>query len=87
MMLPALGYGVFRVWRRSTLTARFVVLYFLAMILLYGMFENLQGPRHRYQLDGLIALFQFYGGLGILKQFVRDRRPHKQTIRQAPTTP
>jgi hypothetical protein len=65
----------------------FVVVYFLVMVLIYGMFENLQGPRHRYQFDGLIALFQFYGGLGIIKQFVRGRRPHKQSARQAAATP
>lgn len=87
MMLPALGYGVYRVWRRGTITARFVVLYFLAMMLLYGTFENLQGPRHRYQLDGLIALFQFYGGLGILKQFGGGRRPHKQSTWQVAASP
>lgn len=74
-LLPALGYGVYRIWQRTTLTAGFVVLYFLAMLLLYGMFEELQGPRHRYQLDGLVALFQFYGGLGILKQILPVRRP------------
>lgn len=75
VMMPALLYGVYRIWRRGTLTARFVVLYFLAMILLYGVFVELQGPRQRYQLDGLIAVFQFYGGLGILKQLLPLRRP------------
>ncbi len=85
-MMPALVYGVFRVWQQATLTARFVVLYFLAMILLYGMFENLQGPRHRYQLDGLIALFQFYGGLGILKQVLpfRHAGPTGQSLEPKP---
>jgi len=83
-MLPALAYGVYRVWRRATFTARFMVLYFLAMILLYGMFENLQGSRHRYQLDGLVALFQFYGGLGILKQMFPRTSPRFAKPSSAP---
>jgi hypothetical protein len=73
-MLPALAYGAYRMWRLGTITARFVVLYFLLMLGLYGMFGELQGPRHRYQFDGLIALFQFYGGLGILKQILPASR-------------
>ncbi|MDA3877953.1 MAG: hypothetical protein PF483_12785 [Halothiobacillus sp.] len=83
-MMPALVYGVVRVWRRATLTARFVVIYFLLMILLYGMFGNLQGPRHRVQIDGLIALFQFYGALGLLRQMVTVGRCAAR--RQQPTT-
>jgi len=83
MMLPALAYGMYRIWRRSTLTARFVVLYSLAMLLLYGMYGELQGPRHRYQLDGIFALFQFYGGLGILKQLLPARRSRLKA--QSPT--
>ena len=75
LMMPALAYGVYRIWRWASLTVRFVVSYFLALILLYAMFGELQGPRHRYQIDGLIALFQFYGGLGILKQLLPVRRP------------
>lgn len=83
-MIPALAYGVYRVWRRATLTARILVVYFLLMILLYGMFDNLQGPRHRVQLDGLIALFQFYGGLGILRQMFPKARPHSARPAPAP---
>lgn len=77
-LLPILAYGVVRVWRHATLTARFVVVYFLLMILLYGMFDELQGPRHRVQLDGLIALFQFYGGIGLLKEMLLLARPGAQ---------
>ncbi len=74
LMMPALAYGVYRILRRATRTSRFVVLYFPTMILRDGMFENLQGPRHRYQLGGLIALFQVYGGVEILKQLLPLRR-------------
>jgi hypothetical protein len=70
LMLLSLIFGIYRVWRKASLTARFIVIYFLGMILLYGMFEELQGPRHRYQLEGIIAFFQFYGSVGILRQLL-----------------
>ena len=70
LMMPVMLYGMVCIWLKSTLTARFIVLYFLMMIFLYGMFGQLQGPRHRYQLDGFIALFQFFGILMLWKQRV-----------------
>lgn len=73
-MMPILVYGVYRVWRRATLTARFMVIYFLLMLLLYGMFDTLQGGRQRVQLDGLIAIFQFLGAIGILVQILGWRK-------------
>ena len=44
------------------------LIYFLIMILMLGTFDNVQGPRHRVQFDGITALFQFYGGIGLLRQ-------------------
>lgn len=67
-LMPFFVYGVYRVWRRATLTARFSVIYFLSMVALYAMFAELQGPRHRYQLDGLIVLFQFVGFISVFRQ-------------------
>lgn len=68
LLMPFLVFGVYRLWRCGTLTARFIVLYCLVMVLLYGTFGELQGPRHRYQLDGFIVLFQFLGFAGVLQQ-------------------
>ncbi|WBA17146.1 hypothetical protein [Salinivibrio kushneri] len=75
LIIPMI-YGVIRLWRNTHFTARFMVIYFLLMILLYGMYGELQGPRHRYQLDGLIALFQFYGTIGMMKQLLPISSPH-----------
>jgi hypothetical protein len=74
MFMPFLVYGVVRIWRRATLAARFVVVYFVLMIFLYGVFGELQGPRHKVQLDGIIALFKFYGIIGAVKQIIPERR-------------
>lgn len=76
MLLPFLFLGGVIIWRRGTLTAYFVVIYFILMVLFYGMFQELQGPRHRIQLEGLIALFQFYGVLTFLRQTVSTQSRH-----------
>jgi len=68
LLLPCMGYGIYRVWRRATLTGRFIVIYFFLMVALYSMYGELQGPRHRYQLEGLIVVFQFLGLLSVLQQ-------------------
>lgn len=81
LLLPMLIFGMYRVWRRDTLTARFVVIYFMLMLGLYGIFGELQGPRHRYQLDGLIGLFQFYGITGLLVQIMPRQIQEWQLIR------
>lgn len=67
-LLAAMFVGVYRVWSRSTLGARFIVIYFMIVLFFYGSFDTLQGPRHRYQLDVLIAFFQFYGAIYMLRQ-------------------
>ena len=68
LLLPCMGYGIYRVWQRATLTGRFIVIYFFLMVALYAMFGILQGPRHRYQLEGLIVVFQFLGLLSVIQQ-------------------
>jgi hypothetical protein len=70
LLMPFMLYGAYRVWIQATLTARFVILYFIGMVLLYGMFGNLQGPRHRYQLDPFIVLFQLLGLVSFIRQIL-----------------
>ena len=74
LMLPFQFYGMVAAWRRKTMTARFMVIYFLMMTLLYGMFPTLQGPRHRVQIDGLIVVFQYIGGCARRRSRVRRKR-------------
>ena len=74
VMLPFQFYGMVAAWRRRKMTARFMVIYFLMMTLLYGMFPTLQGPRHRVQIEGLIVVFQFIGVLALMRNRFRRKR-------------
>jgi hypothetical protein len=83
VMLPFQFYGMVAVWRRKKMTARFMVVYFVMMTLLYGMFPTLQGPRHRVQLDGLIAIFQYIGILALLRSRFRKKRRYLLVMPQS----
>lgn len=72
-LLPLMFYGIRNVWRKATVSSRFIVIYFILMVLLYGSFTTLQGARHRVQIDGLIVIFQFYGILALFRQRFRQR--------------
>ncbi|MBU6415899.1 MAG: hypothetical protein KJS83_01870 [Xanthomonadaceae bacterium] len=71
-LLPFMFYGLRCVWRKATVSSRFVVIYFILMVLLYGSFTTLQGARHRVQIDGLVVVFQFYGLLALFRQRFRQ---------------
>lgn len=73
-LLPLQFYGMVCVWKKRTLTARFMIIYFMMATLLYGMFPVLQGPRHRTQIDGLIVIFQYFGLLALVRQRFRRKR-------------
>lgn len=81
VLMPFLLYGVLWVWKRRTLAARFIVIYFLLMMLLYAAFGTLQGPRHRVQIDDLIILFQFCGIVWFLRQAAHTREARVTTRR------
>ncbi len=80
-LMPLMFYGIVCVWRKATVSSRFIVIYFILMVLLYGSFTTLQGARHRVQIDGLIVIFQFYGILALLRE--RFRR-HVRYVPDAP---
>ncbi|MGH8183984.1 MAG: hypothetical protein ACREPH_10025 [Rhodanobacteraceae bacterium] len=72
-LLPCMFYGMVCAWRKATITGRFIVIYFLLMLMLYGSFTTLQGARHRVQIDGLVVIFQYLGILAMLRQRFRKR--------------
>jgi len=61
LSLPFALIGLFVVFRSKFVFLRFVSIYFLLGMLLLGLYNELQGPRHRYQFEIFIALFQFLG--------------------------
>jgi hypothetical protein len=82
-LLPFMFYGMVCVWRRATISGRFMVVYFILMVVLYGSFSTLQGARHRVQIDGLVVIFQYYGLLALFRQRFR-RWPHRQALPRGP---
>ena len=66
LLLPALFAGFLVMWRLRSPFSGFFVIYALLFIGLYAFVGELQGPRHRVQLDYAIALLQF---VGLLKFF------------------
>ncbi|HEX7323834.1 MAG TPA: hypothetical protein VF292_00585 [Rhodanobacteraceae bacterium] len=72
-LLPLMFYGMTCVWRKATVAGRFMVIYFVLMLLLYGSFSTLQGARHRVQIDGLVVIFQYFGVLALFRRRFRLR--------------
>jgi hypothetical protein len=61
IFFPFLLYGALLVFRKHTPFSIFLLVYIFSFVFLYSIFGELQGPRHRVQLDYAIALFQFMG--------------------------
>ena len=59
--IPFFVFGLWRVWFMRTPFSIFFIAYFLVFMSLYAVFGELQGPRHRVQLDYAWAIFQFIG--------------------------
>ncbi|MDP3612422.1 MAG: hypothetical protein Q8R98_11255 [Rubrivivax sp.] len=65
LFLPAAVLGFLTVLRTPTPFARYLAVYTLVFVALYAVYGELQGPRHRLQLDFAWATFQFIG-IGVL---------------------
>ncbi len=61
LSMPFILNGIFYIYRVKTGFSRFFIIYLSLFMLLYGVYEELQGPRHRVQLDYAFALLQFFG--------------------------
>lgn len=67
MLMPMVVYGVVLLMRREkSHFTRFFFLYLVAFLGLYSIYGELQGPRHRVQLDFAWAVLQFVG----IKQYL-----------------
>ena len=73
LLMPFLLLGVYKVWTIASSFCRFLVIYFVVFLCTYAVTGELQGPRHRVQLDFAIASFQFMGILTAYK-WVQARR-------------
>jgi hypothetical protein len=70
MLMPFVVFGLIRLWRMNTRFSRFFIAYLLVFFSLYAVYWELQGPRHRVQMDYAWAILQFIGvmvALGVMK--------------------
>ena len=72
LLMPFVVAGFVHVLGMRGFFARFFLIYLLVFIGLHAVFGELQGPRHRVQLDYAWATLQF---LGIMLMFRRTRPP------------
>lgn len=77
MLAPFFLWGVVRVMRLSSRFGQFLVAYLAVFLFFYGVYGELQGPRHRVQLDYAWAVMQFVG----LTAFGRQVKPEAQIER------
>jgi hypothetical protein len=68
LMLPAALLGIRQVARMHRPFARFLLAYTVTFVSLYAIYGELQGPRHRIQLDFALALYQFIGARILVRQ-------------------
>lgn len=74
MLFPFAIWGLIMVYRLHTPFSRFFLLYLLVFVSLYAVFGELQGPRHRVQLDFAWAVLQFMGVMAFLRAGLPSRR-------------
>jgi hypothetical protein len=70
MALPLVA-GAVALWRISPL-ARLLLIYFIEMVVLYGVTDELQGPRHRFQIALVFIWAQFH--------FLWQLRPQRSVL-------
>jgi hypothetical protein len=67
LLFPFVFLGAYRIWLLGTPFTKFFVTYVAVFMGLYAVFGELQGPRHRVQLDFAWAVFQYVGVLRFLR--------------------
>jgi hypothetical protein len=71
ILIPFAIKGVFVIFKHASNYERFFLLYLLIFVSLYSTFGELQGPRHRVQLDFAWAVLQFTGLKPFLHRILR----------------
>lgn len=79
LLFPFTCWGAILVYRLRTQFSIFFLLYLLVFASLYSTYGELQGPRHRVQLDYAWAVLQFIGVMDFLPSLFA--RQHQALIR------
>lgn len=61
LLMPFMFLGVAHIWSQKSKYSRYFIAYVFVFVCLYAVYGELQGPRHRVQIDYAIALFQYMG--------------------------
>jgi hypothetical protein len=85
LLMPTVALGLWTLHRRSTPFARFLLAYIAVFATLYAVYGELQGPRHRVQLDFAWATLQFVG-LGVALRLLAWRATSRQVSYAQHTT-
>lgn len=72
LLMPFFMIGLHKVWKMQTPFARFMIAYLIVFFGLYAVYGELQGPRHRVQLDFAWALLQFIGAMAVMRRLARS---------------
>ncbi len=67
LLFPFACWGVIVLYRMGTPFSRFFLCYLIFFVVLYAVYGELQGPRHRVQLDYAWAVMQFIGLIDYLR--------------------
>lgn len=80
LLMPFVFLGILRLTRTHTPFIRFFLLYLLVFMGLYAVFGELQGPRHRVQLDYAWAVLQFLGVMVAMRRGRGDKREPVEAV-------
>ncbi len=61
LLIPFATYGIIQVGKNNSRFCKFFLLYVVGFMALYSIYGELQGPRHRVQIDFALAVCQFMG--------------------------
>ena len=79
-LMPFVILGFINIWRINSRFSRLFCLYALTFLALYAVYGELQGPRHRVQLDYAWGVFQF---IGVVTAFNLSKRRTYRPVRTA----
>jgi hypothetical protein len=74
ILIPFVFIGFRDIWLVRKPFQRFFCAYFIIFLIIYAVYGELQGPRHRIQLDYAFAIFQFLGLKSLLKVTQRNSK-------------
>ena len=80
LLLPFFFYGIYLFYKINSKYKYLILIYFFIMIIFYGSFPELAGPRHKIQIFQFIILFQGLGIIQIIKQIVDKKYNAKNNI-------